>query len=210
MTSVTMLTHPTPRMAGLQFFLAAPEVGTSWYWDMVGYVLAQFPAFDLQGLSGYSYVSSNFSWGAELSRDNADAIAGRFVLLDTEDVADIRALWEPVFEYVNRTWSQSILQVQYATYASQLEWFLDTVNPLPPGLNEWSTSHLMTAESMMDPEAVSQAWKTVASVGGLAGGALVAGNGTRNARPRGGGNSVSPAWRKTTVETSRSPPFPQW
>lgn len=200
-----MLTHPTPRIASLQFFLAAPEVGTSWYWDMAGYVLSQLPEMDLQGLSGYSYVSSNFSWGAAFSPVNVDAIGARFVLLDTEDTAGIQALWEPVFEYVNRTWPESRLQTQYTTYASLLEWFLDTLDPLQPGLNEWSTSHLMTAESMRDPQAVSEAWKTVTSVGGLAGAALVAGNGTRNAKPRDGGNSVSPAWRKTAIETSRNP-----
>ncbi|KAK7985046.1 FAD binding domain-containing protein [Apiospora saccharicola] len=54
MTSVTMLIHPSPSMLRAYLWIASPEAGQGWFWDMLGYLLSRFPYLDHNGVSGYS------------------------------------------------------------------------------------------------------------------------------------------------------------
>lgn len=202
MTSVTVFTHPSPPLTGITLALAAPTVGTDWYWDMVGYVLSQYPGLDEAGLAGYTYVWSNSSVPGTPAGPAADALVAQFALLDTTDPDDVLALWAPILAHVNATWPQTLQTVDARAYRSVYPWILTAADGLYPGSDAWVGSHLLDAPSLADPEAVARAWRrfTPQNHGGAA--FMVAGNGTRNARPRGGGNAINPSWRRTSIDAS--------
>lgn len=207
MTSVTMLTHPSPSILRVYLWIASPVAGKGWFWDMLGYVLSRFPYLDRNGVAGYSTVHPNMSVDVNGTRLNADVWDGSFVLTDTDDPAATLAIWEPVLDHVRKTWPEAIFipTPNITTYRTFLEYFHDTHDRGAfSGLDQYAGSRLLDASALTetDPYELGQAFKALSSPSGYGTAFLVTGGGTRDAKPRGGGNAVCPAFRKAIIYAS--------
>ncbi|KAK7983913.1 hypothetical protein PG989_011315 [Apiospora arundinis] len=194
MTSVTMLTYPSPPMIAALLSISSPQLGTDWFWDMVGYILSQFPYLDSRGLSGYSFMNLHY---ANRSKPKTDIWNGGFVLLDTDDSAKMLAIWEPIFEHIRNTWPEAEIATPItAAFPSYLDYFHVAYDKGYAGLDLYAGSRLLDADSLAaDSSALGQAFKVMSATYGTA--FLVTGSGTRNAKPRGGGNAISHAYRRS-------------
>lgn len=156
MTSVTLLTHPSPPVLALGLVLGAP-LNATWYWDMVGYVFSQYPALGEKGLAGYSAAWQSYPARVGETVVPLNAVAGRFVLLDSQDAADMHELWNPVLAHVSRTWPEAVQQFTVTAYPSTLAWRQSIDDASQAGINMYGYTHLMTAQSMKDAGALAQA-----------------------------------------------------
>jgi hypothetical protein len=200
MTSVTLQTHPTPKLVAANLAIASLDLSAPWVWDMAGYLLSQFPYLDSKGISGYSVVTHNYSvpYGTH-SNVNIAGLAGEFLLLGTENTADMQAVWDPIIAHVNATWPDAVALVGLIPYPSFASWLDVYSDKDPSGYDLWVGSHLLDATSLTsNSTAVGQAFKIFSGQA-----FLVSGNGTRNAKPRGGSNAINPSWRKTYVHASK-------
>jgi hypothetical protein len=209
MTSVTMKTYPSPKIEQLTLTIVSYDVSNSRpIFDMVAYVLGQFPSLGDQGLSGYSYffpsIPNPFDGGAT-------QIGGMFmaaVLQDSSPEA-MHKVWDPVLAHINTTWP-GFFQVIYQpkSFPSFLAWYAENYDTSAAGQNSYLGSRLLDRTAL-----TANLTKSSAALEGFANGTLstaylVSGEGVHNARPRGCGNAVLPAWRKAYVHASTSfPPF---
>ncbi|KAK7962383.1 FAD binding domain-containing protein [Apiospora aurea] len=195
MTSVTMLTYPSPSMLRVYLYIAIPEAGKGWFWDMLGYVLSQFPYLERKGISGYSTVHPNMSVDVNGSKIHMSTI------------------WEPILDHVRKTWPEAIIipAPNITVFRTYLDYFHDAHDEgLFSGLDQYADSWLLDASSLAaaGPSELGQAFKALSSPSGYVTAFLVTGSGTRNAKPRGGGNAVSPAFRKSVVYATNGVTFP--
>ncbi|OTB12777.1 hypothetical protein K445DRAFT_320576 [Daldinia sp. EC12] len=201
MTSVTVTTYPSPKAVGATVTILSPEVNAPYYADLAGYLLSQFPYLDSKGISGYSIVSGNFTYFG--SSASGTGMGGLFLLMDTEDVNDMTDIWAPIIEHVNKTWPEVTPVIETETYPQLQDWLSTHYDRGSAGTNTWVGSHLLDAEALTkDPAAVGEAFKILE--GRVF---LVTGQGTKNAKPRGGSNSVNPTLRKTIAHAVTSSSF---
>lgn len=59
MTSVTIATHPTPKLVAGIVSIITPDIKAPWLWDMIGYIASQFPYLSSKDVSGYVYFFQN-------------------------------------------------------------------------------------------------------------------------------------------------------
>jgi hypothetical protein len=200
MTSVTLATHPTPKIVAANIVIASLDLDAPFVWEMVGYLLSQFPYLDSQGVSGYSVLSQNYT--APTSNNgslNIAGLAGEFLLFNTKNVEDMQAIWDPIITYVKATWPTTVALVDLIPYPSFASWFDVYYDQDPAGYDEYIGSHLLDAPSLTSNRAtVGQAFETFKGEA-----FLVAGKGTRDAKPRGGSTAVNPSWRKTIVHAGK-------
>ncbi|KAK8074893.1 FAD binding domain-containing protein, partial [Apiospora hydei] len=213
MTSVTMLTYPSPSMLRVYLYIASPEAGKGWFWDMVGYMLSQFPYLDRNGISGYSTAHPNMSVDVNGSKIHADVWDGSFVLTDTDDPAKMSTIWEPILDHVRKAWPEAIIipALNITVFRTYLDYFHDAHDEGTfSGLDQYAGSRLLDASSLAaaDPSELGQAFEALSSPSGYGTAFLVTGSGMRNAKPRGGGNAVSPAFRKSVVYATNGVTFP--
>lgn len=197
-----MFTHPSPQLVAANLALASLELGAPWFWDMVGYLLTQLPYLDSKGVSGYNFVVPRYPNPFDGGATRLSAFASSVMILDTQDPAAMYAIWAPILDHVNKTWPQAVLVPNVTAYRSFLEWYGEHYDRGQAGENIYVGSHLMDAESLGDAAAIGPAWNTFSDVGGSGNAYLVTGPGVRDAKPRGGGNAVCPAWRKAIIHAS--------
>ncbi|KAI1809726.1 FAD-binding domain-containing protein [Poronia punctata] len=205
MTSVTLKTHPTPKVVAANLAIASLDLSAPWVWDMAGYILSQFPYLDKHGVSGYSVASANYSVPAGDKMINVAGVAGEFILPNSQSKEEMQAIWDPIIAHVNTTWPDAVALVDLIPYPSFASWLDIYTLKDPVGYDLWVGSHLLDEASLTaNSTAVGEAFKVF---GGQA--FLVSGNGTRNAKPRGGSNSISPSWRQSVIHatTGLSAPF---
>ncbi|KAI0379050.1 FAD-binding domain-containing protein [Hypomontagnella monticulosa] len=200
MTSVTLATHPTPPVVGLDMALFMP-INSSHVWDMVGYVLTQFPYLDSKGLSGYSVMTNNFSYPG--TNVYGAGFAGSFIIQDTQDINDALDMWAPIIDHINKTWPEMVPTLLPQAYPTFQAWFDTHYDQNTAGLDMWVGSRLLDADSLTrNATASGQAFKIFDGEA-----FLVAGKGVQNAKPRGGSNAVNPAWRKTLAHCTNGSGF---
>lgn len=203
-----MATHPTPRLVFSDFGLASLDVNASWYWDMIAYVLSQYPYLDAKGISGYTFIRPNLSVPLGGVPSSIAAFGAWFILQDTQDIADMQAVLDPILNHITDTWPEALVDNNSTAYASFYDWFSDGhYDQGEAGKNTYVGSHLVNPEVFDSVEDLKTAFKALSSLGG-SDVYLVAGSGVRNARPRGGGDAVCPAWRKALVHAGRCPEVP--
>ncbi|KAI0197518.1 FAD-binding domain-containing protein [Astrocystis sublimbata] len=206
MTSVTLITYPTPKVVAANLAIGSLDLSAPWVWDLNGYILSQFPYLDSQGVSGYSVLSSNYSV-PDGSNNNITVqiagIAGEFLILDSENTDEIQAIWDPIIAHVKATWPDAVALVDLIPYPSFASWLDVYYDQDPTGYNEWVSSHLLDEDALTSNRtAVGQAFKAFRGQA-----FLVSGNGTRNAKPRGGSNAVNPSWRRAYVHATTGKSF---
>ncbi|KAH9883435.1 FAD-binding domain-containing protein, partial [Xylariomycetidae sp. FL2044] len=209
MTSVTLATHPTPKMVAGELGLFTPDLNATFIWDLSAYVLSQFPYLDARGVSGYSVITDNYTvpdGGSNNGSATTISLAGfgaELVLLDTQDPDDMLSVLAPIIDHANRTWPGLLITPSFRAYPSFWDWFQSHDDPSETGYDLYVGSRLLGADALTaDPAAVAAAFK---ALGGTA--YLVAGRGVQDARPRGGGNAVCPAWRKALVHATNGQSF---
>lgn len=208
MTSVTFKTYPSPKIEQLTLVIATTDVSNPRpIFDMVAYVLSQFPSLGDQGLSGYSYffpsIRNPFDGGAT-------TVGGMFmaaVLQDSSPEA-MHKLWDPVLAHINVTWP-GLFQVIYQpkSFPSYLGWYEENYDTSAAGQNSYLGSRLLDKTALTANLTKSSAALERFANGTLSTAYLVSGKGVHNAQPRGCGNAVLPAWRKAYVHASASTPF---
>lgn len=188
-------------------WIANTEAGKGWFWDMLGYMLSQFPYLDRNGVVGYSTVRPSMPVEVNGSRLIADVWDGSFMLPDVDDPPKMLAIWEPILDHVRKVWPEAvgIPRPDVTVFRTYLEYFHDAHDKgVFSGLGQYAGSRLLDAFSLTTagPSELGQAFKALSSPSGYATAFLVTGNGTRNAKPRGGGNAICPAFRKSIVYAS--------
>ena len=203
MTSVTVKTYPSPPLVGLNLFVVTPHDNTTSIWSAVSYIISQYPSLGDQGLSGYSFIVSNYPNPLDGGASNVTGLAASMVLQDTQDPDDMNRLWEPVLSHVNQTWHGLQILPNATAFPSFLSWYGENFDQSTTGHDTYLGSRLLDAEALTaDPEGNSEVFRdfTSSQVGSFY---LVGGKGVREAKPRGGSNSVLPAWRKAYVHASK-------
>ncbi|KAI1346667.1 hypothetical protein F5Y01DRAFT_16902 [Xylaria sp. FL0043] len=197
MTSVTIATHPTPKIVAGVVGILSPDPAVPWVWDMNGYIASQLPYLMDKDVSGYMFFPRNMSGPDENGGTrNYAGMGGEFVILDTQDISDMDAIWEPIIAHVNATWPSAVSLISAVPYPSFKAWFDVYYDQGLAGYDQYVGSRLLDEKALttVDSAEVGQAFN-------LASGSayLVAGKGVHNAKPRGGSTSVTPTWRKAVV-----------
>ncbi|KAI1779130.1 FAD-binding domain-containing protein [Hypoxylon cercidicola] len=202
-TKFTLITYPTPPVIGLDMSILTPDVNASYVWDMAGYLLSQFPYLDSKGVSGYAMFTTNFTYPG-FSVTGA-GMGANFLIINTQDIQDMLAIWAPIVDHVNKTFPGMSINLIPAAFPSFQDWFSTHYDKSTAGYDEWVGSHLLDAGALTEnTTAVSEAFKVLGDSQAF----LVAGQGVKNAKPRGGGNSVNPSWRRTIAHATNGLPFP--
>ncbi len=203
MTSVTMKTYPSPKIESLILALSTTEVANPRpIFDMIAYLLSQWPSMGDSGLSGYSYffpsIPNPFDGGATI-------VGGIFMAVVLQDSSPeaMRALWEPVLSHINTTWPGYQLIWQPKSFPSYLGWYSENYDTSAAGKNSYIGSRLLDRVALTANLTKSSAAYEGFANGTLATAYLVSGKGVHNAHPRGCGNAVLPAWRKAYVHASK-------
>ncbi|KAK4232845.1 hypothetical protein C8A03DRAFT_39504 [Achaetomium macrosporum] len=202
-TSITMKTFPTPKLEHLVVGIATPNISeTRAIFDMVAYMVSNLPSMGDQGLSGYSFFFPAYP----NPFDNSNTTVGGFLMsavLKDSSPEVMRQLWAPVLAHVSTTWP-GLFQTYYVprSYPSFLAWYSENFDSSQAGLDVYMGSRLLDRAALTG-NLTRNADAFARFADGLGGTAyLVSGKGVRNARPRGGGNAVLPAWRKAYVHAT--------
>ncbi|KAI1427068.1 hypothetical protein F5Y12DRAFT_792791 [Xylaria sp. FL1777] len=205
MTSVKIATRPTPKLVAGIIGILSPDLEAPWVWDMVGYIASRLPYLMEKDVSGYAYFSPNISGpdGNNGTRKYA-GMGGEFMILDTQDINNMVAIWEPILAHVNATWPSAISEIAVNPYPSFKAWFDIAYDHSPTGYDQYVGSRLLDEKALttLDSAKVGQAFKLA-----RASAYLVAGKGVQNAQPRGGSTSVTPTWRKAVVHAPNGKAF---
>ncbi|KAK3943095.1 6-hydroxy-D-nicotine oxidase [Diplogelasinospora grovesii] len=203
LTSVTMKTFPSPQIVNLEFIIVTGNIGSPSIFEMIAYVLGQFPSLGDQGLAGYSFFFPALSNPLEGGGNGTVAGILLSVVLQDSTVDAMDKLWEPIIEHVNSTWpSEFVFIYNVTTFPSFYDWYQVHYDTSAAGLNTYIGSRLLDAEALTRNLTLNaDVFRRFAS-GGMGTAYLVAGKGVHDAEPRGGGNAVCPAWRKAYVHAT--------
>lgn len=180
--------------------LLTADLNASYVWDMAGYILSQYPYLDSKGLSGYAIFTDNFTYPG--FTESGAGFAGSFIITNTQDIQDMVDIWAPILDHVNKTWPGVSIGLGPAPYPTFQDWFNINFDKYTAGYDGWLGSHLLDAPALTEnTTAVSEAFKVLGDSQAF----LVAGQGVRDAKPRGGSNSVNPSWRRTIAHASKLP-----
>jgi hypothetical protein len=179
-------------------------------WDYVTYVLSQFPTLGSHNLSGYAFIFDSFPNPVEIPGAGpfVAGLFGRFVLQDAEEAALLSVI-NPIIEHINVTWPGAMTFIQGITqYDSFLAWHQVNHDSGAAGNWSWMASRLLDKAALTrNTTALKEALKFSTRELGIITAFLVSGEGVHNAKPRGGSNSVNPAWRKAYVLSGETLPF---
>ncbi|KAI8948659.1 hypothetical protein F4801DRAFT_441823 [Xylaria longipes] len=197
MTSVTLATHPTPKVvAGIIAFLSL-DLSAPWSWDMVGYLASSLPYLASKDVSGYAFFNNN-------GNESFAGMSGEFMILDTQDVKDMQEIWDPLIAHVKATWPDAVITLDVNPYPSFQSWFSIWYDQNPAGYDQYVGSRLLDEKALtVESTTLGQAFKLSSGTA-----YLIAGKGVRDAKPRGGSISATPTWRKAIVHSVNQRIFP--
>jgi hypothetical protein len=196
-TSATIKTYPTPAYAILEITALMPSASDA-YWDMMTYMLSQYPYLADQSISGYPYVLPEY-----------EVAPGVYYALYNAKFHDhnspygksnLTAIFEPIFAHISATWGSSLIEFVNTTtyYTTRYQAHLDSHDESVAGSDTVLGSRLLDASTLTGNQtALKEALKGFTGTGSNAGSGpfLLGGRGVANAVPRGGSDAVLPAWR---------------
>ena len=176
------------------------------FWDSVAYILSQHPVLAEYGISGYGDLSSN----ASVLGGFYGGFQGIFFIpvLSPENTTDsLVAAIAPLIDYINATWPGyfEFITTPPVIYPSFYDWWLPFNAPNYGGIDFMVGSRLLPAEALTaNLTAVKIALQGFNPVGksGISVD-FVSGKGVWDAVPRGGSDSLNPAWRKAVIHMSK-------
>lgn len=213
-----MATYPSPQLVSADLSILTTQVDAPYLWDLVGYLLSQFPYLASKGVSGYAYFLANTtttitttSAGGSNSTQPAAGMKGAFVTIDTQSTVDMQAIWAPIFAHAAETWPGVLATPHIAAHPSFMDWYATHYDAGAAGTDTYVGSHLLDEAALSSTNnnnsnsatALGEAYRVFAQAGNGGTAYLVAGKGTWEAKPRGGGNAVCPSWRKTLVHAGK-------
>ncbi len=204
LTSVTMTIVPSAELVGMTFWIGTGADNTAAF-DMLAYVVSQFPDLADAGVSGYPIVFNNVPNFIDGSDTRIKGMIGKIIMPGTSNATRLVELIEPILSHVNATWKYMYSHYNTTYYANFQAWYADNYDPSPTGQENLMSSRLLDraalTSSMLDLKVALAKF----SAAGQATVYIVSGKGVHNAKPRGGSNSVLPVWRRTYVHTSECP-----
>jgi hypothetical protein len=211
MTSVTMLTHPTPKIESLFLAIGMPDLPSGTdpkVWEVIAYLLSRFPSLGDAGVAGYTYIFRSQPNPYDLSNQTTvSGMIGTLTFLDPPSPGSLESLLTPILTHITTTYPQTFQTTNVTTYPSFLSWYLDNYDKDPAGSNLYVGSRLLDAQSLTtNLTELGEAFEQFSS-NGIATAYLVSGKGVRDVKPRGGEDAVNPAWRRAYVHASSCPHF---
>jgi hypothetical protein len=204
-TSATFKAFPSSQFITASAFMGS-LLGSESYWDAVAYVLSRLPELDAQGISMYSFVAPSFVSAEFNITSPVNAFYGIFMLPRLHPFNSSKSLTAVLNQVLAEATApypfQFFTSVVPATYPDFWAWYSVNNGPLGAGSDMVLGSRLLDEKALtQDLTALKDALKTSTPAGALTSMYLIAGKGVQNAKPRGGGNAVNPAWRKALVHS---------
>jgi hypothetical protein len=173
---------------------------------MIAYFMSQFPSLADAGVSGYPQIFKNvYSYLSPTIP--VTGLMGLVLMLDTTNSTDITSLFDPIFNYINTTWSGEFAFTATPTwYPSHYAWYEVNYDPSSAGYENVMSSRLLDREALTGNLTKAKEAYELFADGGGSNMFMVSGKGVHDAVPRGGSNAVLPAWRSTYVHASKYMP----
>lgn len=205
MTSVTIRAFPA-----VPIFTVTAIIGTfpnsPVYWDVIPVILSAFPSLDAQGISGYTEIAPSFKSAALNITTPLDGFLGIFILPALSPANTSESLIAAITTAIDTALApfpgQFFVEITPSTYADFWAYYQVTNGPLDGGHDQILGSRLVDGQALTgNRTALKEAYRTATPPGEVTSAYLVGGHGVMNAKPRGGGNAVNPAWRKAFVHS---------
>ena len=201
--SATVRTLPTPTIGSYLLAINFTTSSSEAFWNGSTFFHQQLSKLVNAGVSGYYYqdppVTASGSEGGITG-----FLGGLFLVVNKPSEAAIDA-FSPIIEYINCTFTNDVtilyLNQDYGTFH---DWWFQYKDSSNVGYDMAMGSRLLNADVFSVPSSIlMETIKAGTPLGndplGGFGGNLVSGPGVWNAVPRGGSNSVNPAWRNGTI-----------
>jgi hypothetical protein len=193
MTSVTLKTFAEMPVASASVLIgAAPD--SEAFWNFTTFIVSQSPRLQEFGVQGYCYVAPEFPF-------NGTVVGGYLGVLSLPNgtLAQLEKATAPLQHYIGSIpgVTMSIIPTQYASLYAYYE---AIKNVAPVGFNNAVGNRLLDKEALVNVTALRIAMKKATPPGTIGNLNLIAGPGLWSAKPAGGSDSVTPAWRKAYVE----------
>ncbi|KAK4449569.1 FAD-binding domain-protein [Podospora aff. communis PSN243] len=206
-TSVTLLTIPSPAVTTLTFQFATTASNPSAFLAIAHFV-SSFPALADAGVTGYPIIFNSVPSTANPAR-LVSGIIGKLIMLDAPSKDTILQQLQPLFTHINTTYpDQFEFYTDVTSHNNFAAWYLDNFDPSPVGYSSVMSSRLLDKEALTSNVTALKTALERFSAGGQATVYIVSGKGVFEAQPRGGATAVHPAWRRTYVHATASVSFP--
>jgi hypothetical protein len=204
--SATLKTYLSPAMTVFELQIVFLESSEA-FWDIMTYLLSQYPYLSSQGISGYPYMAPFYPLSATLtgalySANFADPTSAF-------GESNITKIFEPILEHIQTTWPGAIYSLTNATqeYASFLPYFNDHHDTSTAGVDTNLRSRLLDVATLSrNQTALKETFKGFSNNAIGSAPFLLGGKGVWEARPRGGSDAVNPAWRKAVAHVGKYSP----
>ncbi|EPE10440.1 fad binding domain-containing protein [Ophiostoma piceae UAMH 11346] len=208
MTSVTMKIFPSPEIVGMTFWIAASADNANAF-DMIAYVVSQFPHLADAGISGYPIIFNKVKNFIDGSDTVIKGIIGKIIITKTNDASILAGKMESIMNHVNATWPGSMFGHYNTTYYPNFQaWYAENYDGSPTGYDNIMASRLLDRAALTDDMLSLKTALAKFSAIGQATVYIVSGKAVHEAQPRGGGNAVLPAWRRAYVHATSSIAYP--
>lgn len=197
---MTVRTVPSKPIAVYDFTIETAPNSTA-YWESVAYMIAQYPTLANSSVAAFTYLYPNTS-AAGLGGDKA-TFEAVFAIYDPPSSSTLENLLEPYVRQINKTHPDQITtKVASTVFPNFHSMFLKFADNNGAGVDKVVGSWLLPPDTLKE-NAFGDA---LVDFLGPAGGRLymVAGAGVWDAKPRGGGNAINPAWRKALIHAGKS------
>jgi hypothetical protein len=204
-----MRARHSPKFAAISTIVVT-KPGNPHYWDVFATIVAGFPSLSAQGIGGYNFVAPNYTGSLSPVSTPIGVFAGLFniPLLSKDNSSEsLEKAFSTLYNTAIAPYPGEFTVILNATnYTDFWAWYKDNNGPLDAGYDALLVSRLLTPKHLQDKEGTKEAFKSFIPPrsGSVATLHLVSGKGVWEAKPRGGGNSVNPSWRKALVHASKS------
>ncbi|KAK0633213.1 FAD binding domain-containing protein [Immersiella caudata] len=202
LTSLTLRTHPTPSISTRIVMIITSDNKNPSTFDMIAYVLSQFPSLGDSGLAGYSFLFSSFPNPFD---NNTTPVSGMMLLFTLQDQPPtaIDDLLAPLLTHINTTYPSFTLLTVPEEHPSFSAWYASHYDTSATGANILIGSRLLPRSALTSNlTASASALRQFVSPLGFGTAYLVSGKGVHDATPRGGSNAVNPGWRTAYVHAT--------
>ena len=201
LTSITMSTYEIPMMAtvGLTMLLPPEHPDLLPLWT---YMYSQVPYLVNSGVNGYI-----FSFQSPPSSPDNPVAKGIFALLvqPGSSLSSLQSVLESLTAHIAEKFPDAQMSSDPSTYDRFVDWFGRFYDNSPAGGNAWMGSRLLEEKSIaQDADRLAEMVAATVRRSGNFMLLVVGGRGVSEAKPRGGGNAVLDAWRRTVVHVRKS------
>ncbi|KAF4626250.1 hypothetical protein G7Y89_g11910 [Cudoniella acicularis] len=217
-TRTTIAAFPSVPLHTLTLQFGTPFPYSDTYWSAAAAFFSSYPSFASNyHLAGYGTFSPNTSISISANQTgNFGGFAGVFLLPAVSPSNTTTSLEQailPIVEEIQSSYPGLFISTNTsATYPSFYDWWITSNGPDWGGIDLMVGSRLLDAEALSGnltalKEAMMGATTTTMGQAGLMVD-FVSGVGVWDAKPRGGGNSVNPAWRRAVVHCTNGATWP--